>query len=345
MSRQLFRRLRRCACLLTVAVGACWARADEPKDKPAAPTASQPTTLQIAQWIKDLDSDDFQVRQQASGRLIAAGRQAAVQVAKAAEGESVEVTVRCLDILSKLLRSPDADTKAEAKKALEGLAKSKNAVAARQAERLLDPSKPTSGEAPRDALGAIPLPPGRIEIGGIGIAGPGMRISVKSTDGNKTIEAEEGGKKTKIEETAKGEIKMEITETVDGKEKTSKVEAKSAEELKKFPEAHKLYERYSKFAPGVAIRIGGIPPGGVFPAVPLPAAPGFAPGMPIRIGAVPQKALDQIEEAKKQLADAADKLRKLAEESRITPEAVKKLADQIDTAKKQLEEARAMLPR
>src|SRR5437763_14504177 len=232
MSRQPCRGLMGFVCLLGLVAGASWARGDEPtgkeqKDKPAAATASQ-----IAQWIKDLDSADFRTREQASSRLIAAGKQAAAQVGKAAEGESAEVTARCLDVLAKLLRSPDGDTKAEARKALEGLAKSKNGGAARQAERLLDPSKGAIAETPRDPAIPAPVPfPGgapRIEIGGIGIAGPGMRISVKSTGGNKTIEAEEGGKKTKIEETAKGDIKMEITETVDGKEKTSKYEAKDA---------------------------------------------------------------------------------------------------------------------
>src|SRR5438874_13830964 len=118
MSRQQLRSLSRCTCLVLVFAGATLAGADEPKDKPAAPATSQPTTLQIAQWIKDLDSDDFQVRQQASGRLITAGKQAAGQVAKAAEGESAEVTARCLDVLSKLLQSTDAGTMAEAKKDL-----------------------------------------------------------------------------------------------------------------------------------------------------------------------------------------------------------------------------------
>jgi hypothetical protein len=312
------------ACLVVLASGVTLLRGDEQ----AAPTA-----LQVAQWIKDLDSDEFTVRQQASSRLIAAGKQAVGQVAKAAEGDSAEVRTRCFDVLIKLQQSSDAETKAEAKKALTDLTKSKNTDAARQAERLVNPSKPASGETPRD-----PLIPGagapRVEIRGFGVAG-GMRASVKTAaDGSKTIEVEEGGKKTKIEETAKGEIKLEITETVDGKEKSSKFEAKTAEELKKnHPEAHKLYEKYAKMGPGAAIRFGAI-------------GPAIAPvARPIRIGAIPQKALDQMEEAKRQLDDATDKLRKLAEESRITPEQVKKLAEQVEAAKKQLEEARAQLPK
>ncbi len=334
MLRQRLCRPSGLACLLMLVVSASWVRGDEPKDKPAGPTA-----LQIAQWIKDLDSDDFQVRQQATGRLIGAGKQAAGQVAKAAEGESAEVTARCMDVLTKLLQSTDAEAKAEAKKTLEGLSKSKNAAVARQAQALVNPRP--AGETPRDPLvpGGFPGGAPRIEIGGFGVvAGPGLRISVKSVDGNKTVEAEEGGKKTKIEESAKGDIKVVVTETVDGKEKVSKYEAKDADELKKkHPEAHALYEKYSKFAPGIAVRFGGIG-GGVIPGA-------IAPARPLRVGVVPQKALDQIEEARKQLADATDKLRKLAEESRISPDAVKRLADQLDAARKQLEEARAQLPK
>jgi hypothetical protein len=310
MVRQRFALLVCVICLVLVSA-ASLLRGDEPASAAATP-------LQIAQWIKDLDSDDFAVRQQASARLIAAGKQAASQVAKAAEGDSAEVRARSLDVLNKLQQSADAETKAEAKKALTELTRSKNAEAAKQADRLLNPSKAASAETPRDPLvpggiGGVP----RIEIRG-GVAGGGMRVSTKTVDGHKTIEAEEAGKKTKIEETPKGEIKIEITETVDGKEKVSKFEAKTAEELKKnHPEAHKVYEKYSK----------------------------MTVARPIRVGAIPQKALDQIEEAKKQLEDATEKLRKLAEESRITPDQVKKLAEQVEAAKKQLEEARAQLPK
>src|SRR5688572_13695453 len=88
-------------CLLAIVAGASWLRAEDPQDKPAG----APTALQIAQWIRDLDSDEFQVRQQASSRLLSAGKHAASQVAKAAEGDSADVTARCLDILSKLWRS------------------------------------------------------------------------------------------------------------------------------------------------------------------------------------------------------------------------------------------------
>lgn len=335
-------------CFTGVVAVSCWlgaasTRADEAQDAPAKGAATV-TPLQIAQWIKDLDSDEFQTRQEATQKLFAAGKQAAAQVAKAADADNAEVTARCLDILKKLLKSDDAETKASAKAALEGLTKAKNSAVARQAEVVLDPNKQAA--RPADPFGvpglpgvAPPVVPGlpRIEIRGAA-AGGGMRVSMKSVDGRKTIEAEEGTRKTKIEEDDKGGIKIETTETIDGKEKTSKFEAKNEEELKKnHPEAHKLYTKYARMTgPGAAVVIGGLGP---MPALPFPG------GLPIRIGPIPQKALDQMEEAKKQLADATEKLRKLAGESRISPEDVKKLADQIESAKKQLEEARAQLPK
>jgi hypothetical protein len=290
MARYRFPALYGPVCLLALLLSPTWIRADEPQD-----AASPPSSPEIAKWIKDLDSDEFQVRQQASDRLIAAGKQAAAQVAKAAEGDSAEVTARCLDVLGKLLRSADGETKAEAKKALEGLSQSKNTAVARQAQALVNPGKVASWPpAPPPAPGAGPGAVPRVIIGGIGVAGPGMRVSTKTIDGHKTIEAEEAGKKTKIEESAKGEIKVEITEALDGKDKVSKYEAKDAEELKKkHPEVHALYEKYSKFAPGVAVRFG-IGPGGL-PGGAIPG--GIAPARPFRVGVVPQKALDQIEEA------------------------------------------------
>jgi hypothetical protein len=298
----------------------------------------------IAQWVKELDSEDFTAREEATAKLIAAGRAAIEPVTKAADGESLEVTTRCLDVLAKLHGDKDAETKAAAQKALEGLAKSKNATAARRAKGVLKIEEPAEGTPPRP-LG-VPVP-GKIEIGGIAIAGLGMKISVRTVDGNRVIEATEGATKVKIEEDPKGGIKMEVTETVDGKEKTSKYEAKSADELKKAsPEAHKHYEKYSKFGGiggGIAIMPGL--PGGLFPPGVLPPGalpPGFGGGK-VRIGRIPQKALDQIEEARKQLDDATEQMKKLAGESRIEPEKVKKLAEQIENAKKQLEEAQKQL--
>src|SRR5262245_23178882 len=72
MPRQLSGHLGRLACLLCLVTGASWTLGDEPKqgeDTQATPKteakgteakekpAAAPTDLQIAQWIKDLDSD------------------------------------------------------------------------------------------------------------------------------------------------------------------------------------------------------------------------------------------------------------------------------------------------
>jgi hypothetical protein len=302
-----------------------------------------PTAEQISQWIKDLDSDDFATRERATTSLAAAGRAAIDPVAKAAEGESLEVTSRCLDVLAKLHDTKDAETKSAAQKALEGLSKSKNAAAAHRAEEILRPEKLAEpAAAPALPFGAPPPAPfgGRVIIGGFGVAGPGMKVSVRNEGGDKTIEAEEAGKKIKIQEKAKGEIKMQVTETVDGKEKTSTYEAKNAGDLKKnHAEAHKLYEKYSKFGGAGMIMPAGPP--GIGGGAIMPFGPGGAGA--IRVGIIPQKALDQIEEARKEMQRATDDLKKLAGESRIDPERVKKLAEQIDGAKQKLEEAQKQL--
>jgi len=105
---------------------------------------------------------------------------------------------------------------------------------------------------------------------------------------------------------------------------------------KKHPDAHKLYEKYSKGVGGIVLRLGGGIGG-------LPG--GIRPAKAIRIGVIPAKALEEIDAARKQLDEAAKKLRELAEETRIDPDRVKKLAEQIDEANRKIDEARRQFGR
>jgi len=294
-------------------------RADEPKpgEKPVAASPAPATDAQIAEWVKQLDHDELLVRQQATGRLFAAGRPAIAAVAKAAEGESAEVTARCFEVLGKLFGSADAEVKAAARQALEGLAKSKNPAAAGRAAELIRSETPAT-EPPAEGLRP------RVVIGGIGAGA--TRITVRNVDGNKTIEVEEPDRKVSIEESAKGEIKMTVAETKDGKPVVSKSEAKSADDLKKdHPAAHVIYEKYAKRG-GAVVKIGGI-------------------ARPIRLAPIPVKAMEDLEAARKELQAATEQLRKLAESSRISPDEVKKLAERFEGAKKQLEEVQGQLPK
>ncbi|MBI1902362.1 MAG: hypothetical protein HYS13_14775 [Planctomycetia bacterium] len=286
----------------------------------------------IARLIKDLDSAEFPVREKATEKLVEVGAPAIPPLVNAVQGESLEVTARGVDVLRKLLDKPE--TKDAARKALEEVAKSPNKSAARRADAILNPDKtPQTPPVPAQNVPvplrqAIPLG-GRIQIQGIA-GGGNVRISVKNANGNKTIDVDDNGKKIQIAEDAGGAIKMLVTETEGGKEKTSKYEAKNADELKKnHPDAHKLYEKYKDGVVGnIQIRAFG-----VAPVLPVPGVPGLASSA---------KALEKIEKAKAELAKAALALKKL-DLDKASPDDVKKLAEQIEAATKQLEEAEKAL--
>ena len=234
-------------------------------EKPAA--ADQ--TVAIAKLVEQLDADEFTQRQAASEKLAALGKPAIEALAKAAAGESLEVTSRAMEILKKLYQAEDEATKKAAQTALEALAKGSHAPSARRAKEVL---KITDNKTP-----ATPDGQGNIIVGGGGIqiiqgniqinaGGKGKKASVKIANGTKEIDVEEGDKKYHIVENDKG-IKAEITTKKDGKDVTEKIEAKDGDELKKKnKEAYDVYKEYGDANAGGAIQVqigGG--------AVPMPA--------------------------------------------------------------------------
>jgi hypothetical protein len=309
--------------------GANKSPSDRPNDGVAA---AAPSLDLIRQWVKELDSDEFEVRQAATRKLIEAGRAAIEEVAKAAEGNSLEVTSRSIEILAKLLASDDEGVKTAARRALEQLARSPNRSAAQRAEGILNPTPPELPNVPAFRGGRAP-----IQIQGLQVLGGGGRVRISNNNGQKTIEVDEPHRKVKIEESPEGAIKMSITETVDGKEKTSNYEAKNADELKKnHPDAHKVYEQYAKQN---ALNVIG--------NIQIQAFPGgqgirVMPALPARLFPQARRAAEQIESAKKQLQEAADLLAKLSE-GKIATDDIKKLTEQIQAAQKQLDEAKKQL--
>jgi len=161
----------------------------------------------LEKWVGELDSDNFDARQEATRRIVAAGKQAIPYAVKAAQGHSIEVSSRAVGVLKKLLQSEDKPTQAAATEALKGLSKSDNKALAGRAMAAL------------------------IEVFGE----PNRLSRLKVHVGNKRIE---------FNGDANG-IKVTLTETVDGKDETSIFKATDIEELKKnHPEGHKLYEKY-----------------------------------------------------------------------------------------------------
>ena len=245
----------------------------------AADPAVSDQDQEIGKLVKQLDDDQYGVRQAAAARLKTAGKKAIPALKKAASGESLEATCRAVDILHKFYESDDAATKEAAKKALDELAKGDHPSASARAAAALkpkpDPAAATSGPAP------IILPGGgQIIVQGINVMPGGAnvrRFTSHTVNGAREVEAEENGRKVKIVQDPAGAIKMEITADKNGKPATDKYEAKNAEELKKkHPQAHAIYQQYINQNPAAAAQAQiqvqfGI--GGNALPVPLPVMP------------------------------------------------------------------------
>ncbi|HIA61662.1 MAG TPA: hypothetical protein EYN93_02020 [Planctomycetaceae bacterium] len=77
-----------------------------------------------------------------------------------------------------------------------------------------------------------------------------QEIKIRNIDGVKSIYVTENDRKITIMDDPDGGIKIEITDSQDGKPVTRTFQGKNIEELqKKSPEAHKLYKKYSQYAP------------------------------------------------------------------------------------------------
>ena len=318
------------------------------KDKPATPkpeAKAKPSPDQIAQWVKEMDSDKFDVRDKAVEKLIAAGKPVIGAVTKAAKGESLEVTVRSVRVLKNLLESKDEPTNAAAQAALEELAKDEKHASGREAREVL---KSVGPRRPGGGIGQIVLGGGRLIVGaggrlviegnGVTIGGKGMTISVSSVNGKKEINAEENGRKVKINEDKDG-IVMAVTEPAKGKKKaeTKTYKAADAKELKKkHPEAHKLYEKYARSGIAPKVQIGKVAPARPvkIPRV-RPARPKAAQKRP---GGVTE-ARKLLDEAQKDLGKAAAKLQ-AGHKDKLTAKDWAEIIKQIESARKNLDKAR-----
>ncbi|HEX3998799.1 MAG TPA: PDZ domain-containing protein [Pirellulales bacterium] len=87
----------------------------------------------IGQWVGQLGSDSYTVREAASDALIQAGRPAIASVVAASQKDDLEVTTRAVQILAAMLKSSDVDTADAAATALTKIAAVRNASTAAMA--------------------------------------------------------------------------------------------------------------------------------------------------------------------------------------------------------------------
>ena len=227
---------------------------DEVQDDAAKPSsavgqeqAESDTGTDYDALVKQLDSDSFKLRRDASRKLSAAGKAAFPALKRAAQGESLEAANRAFDILTKHLESEDDPLKAEAQSVLEQIAESDNATAASQAKGILKPSS----SAP--LIPQVPQQIGQFRFS----------VSRKVVNGVKETNVQENGEKYRIVEDPNNGLTVEIAKQQNGKEVTEKFEAGNADELKKkSPKAHKIFDRYSRNPFGNRMQLG---PGGRLP--------------------------------------------------------------------------------
>jgi hypothetical protein len=228
---------------------------------------------EVQQLIKQLDADEFAVRDSASEQLFKLSKEALPALEQGVRSDSPEVATRSFDVLQQLFEKGDQDAKAAAKESLAKLAKGDDRIAD-QAKKLLEPPPPAvdpnvlpgrgrviiAGGAVRILGGRIPRAPIPLApVEEVAVARTAISISSSiGPDGIKTTNVDNDGQKVKIVENPKTGIEGEYTETKDGKETTQKFAAKDAEELKtKHPEAFKLYEKYAKHGGAVRIDLAG----------------------------------------------------------------------------------------
>jgi|GEM_PF-644952 len=120
--------------------------ADSPRPAAAvAPKADAPKRLdpppsdsQLQTWVRELDSDEFVVRETATENLIAAGGAALPAVRKAiAAGGSLESTTRALHVLQQVALTADFDTQEAARVQLEEIAVKSDTPTGRRAATVL----------------------------------------------------------------------------------------------------------------------------------------------------------------------------------------------------------------
>jgi small-conductance mechanosensitive channel len=196
--------------------------ADEPSSTAVVgPPSVGPAATAIDRLVAGLDAPRFSERQAASEKLAALGASALPALEKAAKGESLEVTARAIELLKKLLDATEESTRADARQALQRLAKGDRPKASRLAQEVLQ------AKEQEDAANA---------------AGRGRRLFIQNINGGRQVDIEEGNRKIKINDGHGQPIKIEVTTKTNGKDSTQKYEAKDVDELKtKHPEAYKIY--------------------------------------------------------------------------------------------------------
>ena len=139
------------AMLAVAATASALAREDGPApaaetERPSAPRPARktkrldppPSQSQLSDWVQELDSDEFVVRETATENLIASGDVALPPLRKAlAANGSLEATTRALHVLQQISLLADFDTQEAARVLLEEVAAKRDTATGRRAATVL----------------------------------------------------------------------------------------------------------------------------------------------------------------------------------------------------------------
>lgn len=103
----------------------------------AQPASPSPTPQQVQDWVRQLDSDQFAERENATEKLISAGVMAVRPVFESIDGAGAEATTRGLFVLKELALTGEPAADEAARVALERATELKNGSVARRAAAML----------------------------------------------------------------------------------------------------------------------------------------------------------------------------------------------------------------
>lgn len=287
---------------------------------PSAARADDPDLdAKVDQCIALLSGRNFVDRQRAITELVQADIAAVAPVAEAAEMGEPELVKSCVAILKRIQISGSNEGRKTAETALKELSESKLPQVANAAAAAL------KGDA---EFGPGRLP-GNRRVLPQNVGGGGVRISVRTVNGQRTINVKEPDREIEIQDADGKSIKLSVQQVVNGKPERKEYEADDIEDLKKKnADAAALYEKYGKQN---FIQVQFQPfPGPAMNRVPRAAAP-----------AVNEK----IEAALKKLETVREKLAELKDQKEVDPAAIESLLNELKLAEKDLFAAQGALGR
>ncbi len=207
------------------------------------------TQQQIDEWVKGLDSNNPDMRQQAAGNLEKSGAAAIKALTKAADTKNLELSTQCIEILKNMHVSEDAATKKSATASLTKLSESKIQQVAQRAKASIKKVAPV----PTDPFGLRGAGLNGVQIKLVKQALAKVKFQNQNAQNNQKERknvVKEGNKTIEVRETPGEEIVVKVTEKVNGKDKVTETKAKTLIELrKKNKEAYDLYRKHKPKAP------------------------------------------------------------------------------------------------